>query len=245
MKWVAVRFLVLVTMTMLVTTLAAGDKRTTQNAGESRNEANLPGRVAQKAPWEWTVEERLADRFDPAKIREREIAYEARFPQTAGSTRRTREQSAGSSGRQPVVYMIDGSRNPELYFRYELFDGLLTALVPDETQRLRQRAYLRESIRRLGYDDEAFWASLESVSAKYLPLRFGRNNALSSEEVNAIAETKCRERYDALEAAQALFGRKQFDLVLYTVMAPVKQYSEATMDDNPSARHRRAERGCR
>jgi hypothetical protein len=198
-----------------------------------------------KAAWEWTVEERLADRFDPAKIREREIAYEARFPQTSGSPRRAREESAGTSGKQPVVYMIDGSRNPELFLPYELFDGLLAGLNPNEEARHKQRAYLQESIRRLGYDDEAFWALLESISAKYLPLRFGQKKTLSSVEVNAIAATKCQERYDALEAARALFGRKKFDIVLYTVMAPVSQYSEATLDDDPGAMHRRAETGCR
>jgi hypothetical protein len=187
----------------------------------------------------------LADRFDPAKIREREIAYEARFPQTSGSPRRARGEGAGTSGKQPVVYMIDGSRNPELFLPYELFDGLLAGLNPNEEARHKQRAYLQESIRRLAYDDEAFWALLESISAKYLPLRFGQKKTLSSVEANAIAATKCQERYDALEAARALFGRKKFDIVLYTVMAPVSQYSEATLDDDPGAMHRRAETGCR
>ena len=245
MKCLTVRFRVLVTMTMLVTTLAAQDKRTDQNARELRNEPNVPAGNTQKPPWEWTIEERLAARFDPVKIREREIAYEARFPQTAGSSRRAREESIGTAGKQPLVYIIDGSRNPELFLPYELFDGLLTGLDPDETGRLRQQLYLRAWIRRLGYDDEAFWASLESVSAKYLPLRFGKNISSSSEEVNASAEARCRERYDALEAARALFGRKQFDIVLYTVMAPVSQYSEGSLNDGPSVKHRRAEMGCR
>jgi hypothetical protein len=217
-------------MTMLITTLAAQEKR---------------ARTAQKSPWEWTTEERLKDRFDPAKIRERQLAYEARFPRAAAAPRGAREESVGTSGRQPVVYMIDGSRNPELFLRYELFDGLLTGLDPNETGRLRQRAYLQESIRQLGYDDAAFWTSLESIAAKYLPLRFGSTSHLPPTELNAALEARCRERYDALAAARALFGSRQFDLVLYAVMAPVTQYSEATLDEHRSDEHRRAEAGCR
>jgi len=34
-----------------------------------------------KAPWEWTIDERLAERFDPAKIHERESAYVTVHPQ--------------------------------------------------------------------------------------------------------------------------------------------------------------------
>ena len=206
----------------------------------------IGGAPQSKVPWDWTIEDRLAARFDPDKNRERQLAYEAKYPQAAGANaQNVAAEGVEMPARQQHVHMIDGSRNPELFFAYELFDGLMSGLTPDESQRVRQRAYFRPSIRALGYDDEAFWRSLESVSAKYLPLCFPTTHPIRSAEVKAAAEARCRERYDALEAARALFGRRRFDVLLYTVVAPVSQYSSATFDANPAARYREAEKGCR
>lgn len=226
----------------LVIGTATGDEPARSSANLSS--ATAPDRAA-KPPWDWTIDERLSDRFNPEKIHERELAYRARYPQAAGSSDRAITESSGTSERQPFVHGIDGSRNPELFFPYELFDGLVTGLSPNESMRVKQRAYLRKSIRARGYDDEVFWDALESVSAKYLPLRFGKTYPAPPAEIEAAAVAKCRERYDALEAARVLFGRRRFDVLLYTVMAPVSQFSEATFDADPSAKHRRADKGCR
>ena len=206
-----------------------------------------PPGVAAKQPWEWTIDERLADRFDPAKIRERRLAHEASLPAAAASSERAGLQSRSVVQRQPFVYDIDGSRNPELFLSYELFDGLLSGFDPSDTPtaRRKQRAYFGNGLRKLGYEEEAFWSALESVSAQYLPLRWAGPRAASPAEVEARSEERCRERHDALQAARSLFGQRQFDRLLYTVVAPVQSYSEATLEADPISKHRRAEAGCR
>lgn len=80
-----------------------------------------------KQPWDYTDEERLEKRFDPASIRERaeqEFA-ESRLPRTE-SLPETRN-------------FIDGRKNPELFMPWELFQTMLmAALIDDRTGRYRE-----------------------------------------------------------------------------------------------------------
>ena len=193
-----------------------------------------------KYPWEWTIDERLAERLDPARIRERDEAYYAAHPQAramdTASRVRTEQSTAARPAAATVVYRIDGSRNPELFLPTEVFDAILSGLGPDEALSARQRAYYQPAISGLGYDPDTFWAALKTLSADYLPIRFGRHTA---------GETQCRQRFDALAASRAWFGQTAFDRILYAVVAPTMVFSETTLDPDPINAHRRAEMGCR
>ncbi len=113
---------------------------------------------AERRPWEWTLEERLKERLDAVKIRERDAAADPR--ETAGSSNKTDDIAVVAKDR-PFEYRIDGRRNPELFLSFELVDTLLTGLSHDEATRASQRQHKQKAIRSLGYDDQAFWASLE------------------------------------------------------------------------------------
>src|SRR5437763_9934507 len=79
---------------------AADDSRTRRSPGGQRG--------AEKPPWEWTLDERLADRFDAVKIRERRLAYAAAYPLAAVTANGVRAQSSEPAQRLPVVHGIDG-----------------------------------------------------------------------------------------------------------------------------------------
>lgn len=199
---------------------------------------------SRKAVTDWTIEERLAERFDRAQISARNIAYADEMART-GRVIASTATGVSENKRWSMTYVIDGRRDPELFLPHELFDALMTGLQPDESVRVKQRNYYKDVLRRAGYDGEKFWADLESVSAAYLPLRYRTGQPASVELVKAEAMALCSERYNALEAARRLFGRREFDIVLYTVIAPSLQFSETTLDPELGAKYRRAEKGCR
>ena len=192
--------------------------------------------AAQRQPWEWTLDERLADRFNPAKVREREAAGDPR--ETPGSTDRVFDPADIAPGR-PFEYRIDGRRNPELFLSFELFDSLLSGLSPQDSMRSGQRRFISKSIRSFGYDEQKFWSSLESVSAIYLGVKE------KSCADKACIDARCSARYDALEAARQLFGPEEFNRFLYVVVAPNKQLALASLYKGHRESLRRQESGCR
>jgi hypothetical protein len=186
----------------------------------------------ERRPWQLTSEERLARRFDPEHIRDRQAAYEAAHPRS----RPARFIPAGvekADQRNVTVYRIDGRRNPDLFLPHELFDGLLTALVPDARRREQQRTAYGPGIRALGFNEADFWEQLEAIASDYVALKH------SSPDSNEAA--LCRARHDALRAARNSFG--SFDALLYSVIAPARQVSVAT-DTDDAARLIAAEKGC-
>ena len=201
--------------------------------------AAQPAPKAERNPWEWTLEERLNDRLDPAKIQEREAAANPGQVQAASVSRTYGEAIAGIKKGRQFEYRIDGSRNPELFLSFELFDALLTGLSPNESIRVNHREFKRKAIRSSGYDDEKFWTSLESVSANYL----GIKERVCTDK--GCADSRCVARYDALEAARRLFGKEEFNHILYTVVAATIRQSSATLDPDHRQTLRREEEGCR
>ncbi|MEO6260432.1 MAG: hypothetical protein ABIP63_08775 [Thermoanaerobaculia bacterium] len=183
--------------------------------------------------WDWTVEERLANRLDPAKIRDRKADWIESTSRNRVSAAASTRSDVSQNDSKVVTYEIDGRRNPELFLEYELFDILLAGLAPETLTRAKQRAFYGPSIRQFGYDENAFWNSLESVVSGYL--------AGGSAETDG--EARCVERYQALQAARRLFGHR-FDQFLYLVVAPTVRSSTSTMDQNHGAALRRAEAGC-
>jgi len=197
-----------------------------------------PALAQSKPAWQWTLDERLADRFDPTRIRERDEAYVAKFRQLR-AMRESNSRDTGDTDGKQLQYRIDGSRNPELFLPHELFVALLGGLSSDASRRVREREAYRSRLRREGFDAETFWPALESVSAAYLPLKNREQH--SGGEV----DTNCRARYEALQRARALFGADRFDHLLYSVVAAGMSFGTGTTYPNPAERLRREADGCR
>ena len=108
---------------------------------------------------------------------------------------------------------------------------------PDPEIRNKQRELLRDALEARGYDEDLFWAQLESVSTRYAALRY------TDEDANE--EEQCRAAFTALESARTLFGRDNFDRFLYEAVAPGMSFSIATNAPHPSQRLCWIANGCR
>jgi hypothetical protein len=197
--------------------------------------AATPDKGRSKPAWEWSVEERLLERFDAANVLDRHFAHQKMLEQWG-----RRDSVVIASHNRSRSYVIDGSRNPELFLPHELFDSLMTGLNPDPSMRSLQRGFYRDAIRLFGYDDEAFWTTLERISGPYLSYFYN-----SKFGATPIPDAACKARYEAMEEARHFFGREQFERFLYTVMAPAKQQSTVTMEPDPAVSLRFEESGCR
>jgi hypothetical protein len=198
---------------------------------------------APKRAWDWTLDERIAQRFDPDRIRERTEAYEESIKQLRARSRTAAFDAEADDSKPRYRYLIDGKRNPELFLPHELFDMLLSGLTADESLRSKQQAFYRAWLRSFGYDDVAFWNALASVSGEYLVIRFGppQLGFGSNESATVAQDSLCNARLKALESARRLFGRKKFDWMLYAVVAPTAWKSEAGFLPHPEVRLKQEE----
>src|SRR4051812_35141452 len=122
-----------------------------------------------KPVWDWTLDERLAERLDRGHNQERILAYR---PATGAIHSQALLADERIDAKPQFEYIVDGHRNPGLFLPHELFDMLLSGLNPDDSLRIRQLEYYRTALHSLGYDDTAFWNALASVTGKYLTVRF-------------------------------------------------------------------------
>jgi hypothetical protein len=191
-----------------------------------------------KKPWEWTIAERLAVRLDPARITERELEDETQ--------RRALGTQAKAAPRERVnSYTIDGRRHPDLLLPHELFDGLLTGFVPNETRQARQRKNFAPAIVSAGFDERLFWAQLYSVASAYVSYKYAETGRSMDSAANRDRDHACRLAFDALTAARQLFGQERFDRLLYQGIAPLTQVASATNAIDPAADLQRVAAGCR
>jgi hypothetical protein len=155
---------------------------------------------------------------------------------------------------------IDGHRNPELFFRYELFDELLMALCPENVHREAARRDWGPALRGLGVDDTSFWAQLATSIGAYRSARCVRRgvtvaghstslrikNARGDGEVQVrIDLQQCRSRAAAFGAAQKAIGKATLSRVLYGVVAPVSNLSYATSNEHHIDELLYIEAGCK
>lgn len=174
-----------------------------------------------KPAWQWTLDERLAARFDPEGMKRR-------ADREAELAKKTAAQFGERFDIAPGQHSIDGKSEPELFLPGELFNSLLSSAFHENALHQREmRTWIEERAAVLGFGSD-LWRRLERVTAPYLRLRDERNlRALaaasraeahedSAEERRAI----CRAHAQALAAAKAEFGEEALLRLLYEVKAP-------------------------
>jgi hypothetical protein len=188
-----------------------------------------------KPAWEWSDEERIRMRFDPASIRERATAHAAALPPYA----HVQAQSAGAPGASQRV--IDGSRDPGLFLPAELLDALLEGLHSNASFRTHARDALARDIRGMGYSENGFWNKLEQLSAPYRALTSRPKNVAVKHVTTPDGKTasflidvdRCVARHNLLQSARIAFGPQAFQRFLYTAVAPQVWSSEGESAHGP------------
>jgi hypothetical protein len=193
----------------------------------------LTALAASKRPWEWTDDERIAQRFDPGAIEQRAMAYKASRPKTMVQTK----TSGGG-----IRYIIDGQRNPELFLRHELFEDLLRGI--DSSQKAHYQNSLEGDLRTAGFTPATFWKEIETGSRRYRALR-DQVNAPGHVRVRSDHDELCAERAAALTQVRQRLGGTRFDAFLYTAIAPYLVHSQATTFPDAANRLRREAGGCK
>jgi hypothetical protein len=193
--------------------------------------------AAAKQPWEWTDEDRIAERLNPVSIRER-ASKEAtepfgvappRMPVVNGSRR-----SVTSNASSDVPMVIVGRWNPELFLAIELFPNLMRdAFAEDPAARARARGRLNESI-PAGIAPEEFWSRLEVAASDFIThqrseaalfrslnrAKSGEQRAALQQQIKNFQQPQCRLRSEALLRAEAAVGRETLYRMLYQGVAP-------------------------
>lgn len=184
----------------------------------------------EKPAWEWTLEERIAERTDPAKIRERVAAAGQRaleYDQQEG-TKRVRSVPADH---------IDGDRDPALFLDFEVFDRLMrVGFARDVRVRDSYREGYAPHLRRLELPDD-FWERLDAATADY--------RGLVPEPGQPYGDPLqiCAARIDALARTRQVFGSVRFDRFLYEGLVP--EMSMTTTTAIPAYSLRYLAGGCR
>jgi hypothetical protein len=204
----------------------------------------IPGGIASaatvhlhKPAWQWSLDERLAARFDPAAQAARQAAH------------RDIIVNLHLDGPADVV---DGKETPELYLPTELFNQLLNVaffdldfLGPERRHGIEARAVA------LGFKSD-LWPRLESAVSPYLKLRrtpytlFGGQATLGGKGLLGQPSRElslCHLQSDALAAAKAGFGERAFLRLLYEAVAPTTRLSY-TINSISRAQARFVEQGC-
>src|SRR4051812_3335976 len=125
-----------------------------------------------KPAWKWSVDERLAKRFDPESMKARAEArtaklndFEKRFPAPAD------DLFTGALKNQQNVDTIEGETNPELFLTFELFNQLLVmGFPPDGMNQQESRRLIEERAAVLGFGQD-LWGRLERAAAPFLKLQ--------------------------------------------------------------------------
>jgi hypothetical protein len=177
---------------------------------------------AGKSPEDWTIEERLEARFEPAAMKARREVHARDLADLFGNVP---DDSAEC--------FIDGSTNPELFLPWEPFTYLLTNAFSSSPERNQSfRASVGAEAEALGIGTRV-WPTLEAIVPEILHVRAlakenGQKLRVASgparrsflEEDEALGRRACALRHDALQAARVALGEKIFDRFLYRAVAP-------------------------
>ena len=189
-----------------------------------------------KPAWKWTLDERLAARFDPGAMAARDAELQA---EEEAARKRWSNLLAGEeaqmTGPPPATETIDGSKTPELFLPVELFSTLLNRGFPPGEEREgphEARSGIEARAAALGFGRD-LWHGLDKVVAPYQRLLYDveRRSPLFAASDSKSEDPKrkevslrlCRARAQALEAAKAEFGEETFLRLLYEAVAPNSQ----------------------
>lgn len=178
---------------------------------------------ASKPAWQWTIEERLAKRFDPAEMQERAKAEDRRLQELVNLGMLSAEE-VSSRPSQADTDSISGRETPELFLPTELFNVLLDrAFPPDGRNQEEGRAAIEEHAAALGFGAD-LWRRLGRISSPFLEVRREHaRSAISSKSGmgdERLTIPLCQTRAAAMAAAKAEFGEEAFLRLLYEVIAP-------------------------
>ena len=206
--------------------------------------------TTEKPAWEWTLDERIAKRLDPALIRERALANEKDLVEKGGFKP---EEVI------PVRFTIEGRRDPELFMPFELFHSILQGVSTDSDAGDTRKRY-KQKILDAGWDENLFWQIVEEASAKYWkttnerlavqhaalvqPLTLAERRALNI-KAESLNIPGCQLRADALQTVRQKLGAEKFDRFLYQAIAPRISISSDLPFANEEWRLRYVEGGCR
>ena len=200
------------------------ERRPSTVGGVTMSNPDAHGRL----PWRWTDDERIAARFDPISIAQRNGAF--RGANLSSMT------AAPLGHAQRTESVIDGRRNPELFMPFELFDSLVSAVDPRPEIRDKARTYLGPGIATLDLEPSEFWKTLETHAGQYARHR------IAPQRDNGTAI--CAERVQTLTRMQTAIGNDILQRVLYQVVAPTMVHVESTNFPDPAGQLRRTARGC-
>jgi hypothetical protein len=208
-----------------------------------------------KPAWEWTIEERIAKRIDPASIHERaEAEREQNFKDGF-----TPEFHASIGMPNPTEhFIVQGGRDPELLLPFELFGSILQGVDTDPEEPRGWRARYRASIREFGWEEQTFWNTLQEASAEYRKIQHERlaleysapslplvERRAATIKAEALGISNCRLRAKALQTVREKLGRDKFDHFLYEKVAPnVSISSGLPFVNNEEWRLKFVEGGC-
>jgi len=216
--------------------------------------AARPEMSVRKPAWKWTVEERLAKRFDPeakaARVRERAEEQKTLRALRPPSTDVLFEVDDEAN---PPADVIDGTKTPEIFLPYELFTYLLNdAFAPEaEPMQWQRRGLIEQRAAALGFGQD-LWPRLEKAAAPFLELQreaerrhISHPSSLAEYKKDSEALGWCHTRVRAMAAAKAEFGEEPFLRLLYEAVAPDTQAYFAPTQDPDLAEHLRyMEGGC-
>lgn len=133
---------------------------------------------------------------------------------------------------------IEGRRNPELFLSYELYDFLLWGLSDDVKRQQAAHTKFDPKIRASGYDVAKFWRALHATAEPYIELRNTRGrqgshatmitSPVGTKVLVPVDRDVCAARITALEQTRRIFGRRSFDRLLYSVVAPTMSHTSST-----------------
>jgi hypothetical protein len=174
-----------------------------------------------KQPWEWTSQERAQARRDPAK----------RLERLRADAQERRSHPISSKSLPPLSDVIDGKRNPELYFPTELFEYLVrSAFVTLPGVYVHVVQQRTSDLFRNPADWDRF-AAIVADYARVLQEEHGAADTLDKKAVDAIQSRKCAAEALALRDARQTFGKTRFDRMLYETV-PVSMSRSYSADTN-------------
>jgi len=206
-----------------------------------------------KPAWQWTLDERLAARYDPTAVKARHARRLAEHEAYRAAKRaRGIPEDPVFDHIEPSPYSVEGKDNPELFLPHELFGHLLITSFPPEGDAYSRRR-IEQRAAALGFGSD-LWPRLERIAEPLLAYARERHK-LAMKTLRAGAEVpepediylRCRLQADALAAAKVEFGEEAFFRLLYETVAPSLGISDSPDQDATELAKalRYQEKGCR